>query len=106
MFSSCKALIGAKKHFFQKNFSKSRVLSGQRDSTFLIIKSSKEKQQEENNMSDKIYRFIASLFLLFEDDLEGDFPDDAYVLEQRAKEQKIHLAPRKATEPIQIPHAG
>ncbi len=56
-------------------------------------------------MSDKIYRFIASLFLLFEDDLEGDFGNDSYVAAQRAKQKKIRLAPREE-EPIRIPHAG
>ncbi|MBR2592926.1 MAG: hypothetical protein IKD62_08180 [Oscillospiraceae bacterium] len=56
-------------------------------------------------MSDKIYRFIASLFLLFEDDLEGDFGNDPYVAAQRAKQKKIRLAPREE-EPIRIPHAG
>ena len=65
----------------------------------------KGKQQEDTTMSDKIYRFIASLFLLFEDDLEGDFGNDPYVAAQRAKQKKIRLAPREE-EPTQIPHAG
>ena len=56
-------------------------------------------------MSDKIYRFIASLFLLFDDDLEGDFPDDAYVLQLRER-KKIKLAPQQVSEPVSIPHAG
>lgn len=56
-------------------------------------------------MSDKIYRFIASLFLLFDDDLEGDFPDDPYVLKIKEK-QKIKLTPKRISEPVSIPHAG
>ncbi len=56
-------------------------------------------------MSDKIYRFIASLFLLFDDDLEGDFPDDPYVLKMKEK-KKIELVPQHVSEPVSIPHAG
>ena len=58
-------------------------------------------------MSDRIYRFIASLFLLFDDDLEGDFPDDPYVLKIKEK-QKIKLTPKQISEPVSvsIPHAG
>ena len=56
-------------------------------------------------MSDKIYRFIASLFLIFDDELEGDFPDDAYVMQLRER-KKIKLAPKQSTDPISISHAG
>ena len=56
-------------------------------------------------MSDKIYRFIASLFLIFDDDLEGEFPDDPYVVQLREK-KKIKLAPQEAARPVSIPHAG
>ena len=56
-------------------------------------------------MSDKIYRFIASLLLIFDDELEGDFPDDAYVLQLREK-KNIRLASQQPSKPVRIPHAG
>ena len=48
---------------------------------------------------------LSLLFLLFDDDLEGDFPDDPYVLKIKEK-QKIKLTPKQISEPVSIPHAG
>ena len=35
-------------------------------------------------MTDKLLRWIADLCLIFDEDLDGDFPDDEYVLAHRA----------------------
>ena len=94
----------------EKIFEKSEKklsLSPKWDSDFSIILSSKENHTKgDTTMTDKLLRWIADLCLIFDEDLDGDFPDDEYVLAHRAARKDPSPAVVDVSRPVPVPRAG
>ncbi len=82
-------------------------LSPKWDSDFSIILSSKENHTKgDTTMADKLLRWIADLCLIFDEDLDGDFPDDEYVLAHRAGRKDPSPAVVDLPRPAPVPRAS
>ncbi len=57
-------------------------------------------------MAEKLLRWIADLCLIFDEDLDGDFPDDDYVLARRAERAGIAPSVVEVPAPVTIPKAS